>query len=204
MKCFPAALAWIYCCSKNFTAFRHITLDSCHLCQVSQLYVTADSIEWGWQECLVMGWDHSVLLLEWFALYFGTNPVSVCLRILTNQSQELVAGLWLASLSFLVNKSYIVWLKHTRFYSELDRLFPTSTFSPDDVFPGLDRNSVLICGSMVIIYKPAKRWVRFMSSGHSLLLLNSCPASGRAWASRGYWLMLEDAAACFVDGYKYM
>lgn len=91
------------------------------------------------------------------------NPVSVCSRILTNQSQELVAGLWLASLSFLLNKSYIIWLKHTRFYSELDILFPTFTFSLHDVFPGLDRNSVLIYGDHLQASKKMSQVSEFWS-----------------------------------------
>lgn len=36
-------------------SIKHITLDSCLLCQVSQLYVMADSIRGRWEECLVIG-----------------------------------------------------------------------------------------------------------------------------------------------------
>lgn len=35
------------------------------------------------------------------------------------------------------------WLKHTTFYGEVDRPFPISFFSLNDVFPALDRNVVL-------------------------------------------------------------
>lgn len=39
-----------------------------------------------------------------FALYLGMNPVSACSRYAPDQLEELVVGLWLASLGLLINE----------------------------------------------------------------------------------------------------
>lgn len=144
-------------------------------------------IKWGWQECLVMGWDHSVLLLEQFAWYLGTNPVSVCSGSLT-ASPKGACSWWLTLLSEpsdkqAVHSLVIVGWKHAGFYSKWNRLFPASTFSLNDVFPAWTGTQ---CLYVLIVYVAAQRIVRFMSYVCSILLI-SCQPSGRARASRGCW-----------------
>lgn len=171
----------------NFIALKHINLDSCRLCQVRQLHVLAGDIKWGWQECLVMGWDHSVPLLERFALYLGTKPVSACSRSLT-ASVRGACSWWLTLLSELSDKQevhslLIVGWKHAGFYSEQNRLFPTSTFFLNYVFPAWTGTQ---CLYVLIVYMPAQRIVKYINYVWSILL-KSCPPSGSVRAYRGCW-----------------
>lgn len=135
-----------YCRRGNLAAFKHNTLDSCRLRQVSQLYAVADSIKWGWEDVWWWGevirwgcWSGLLSILVWIQSLraLGNSP---------NWLEELGVGLWLAALSFLRNERWWLggsWLKHVTFYWELDRPFPISSFSLNDVFPALDRIAVL-------------------------------------------------------------
>lgn len=69
---------------------------------------------------------------------------SSSLGCLPNRLEELVAGCGCSGLPRSGRcRVGCSWLKHTMFYSELDRLFPISS-SLNDAFPTLDRNTTLI------------------------------------------------------------
>lgn len=96
-----------------------------------------------------------------------------------------------------VHSLVIVDRKHAAFYSEWNGLFPTSTFSLNDVFPAWTGTQRLY---VLIIYTPARRIVRpnELRLQHSSEVLSTIRKSESF--QRG--LMLENAAAYFVNGYK--